>query len=140
MYVLDTNVLSEIRKADADPNVVAWVRNQSDELLFTTAMNIYEIKKGILSIPSQDARQIRVFEVWLDRILERFSGRILPMGPESALAAAEAGKRTNIEMKDCVIGAIADHHRMSVVTRNVKHLSKIADRVIDPWTASADRG
>lgn len=133
MFVLDTNVLSEIRKTNAAPSVVAWIRGHHDDVLHTTAMNIYEIKKGIVSIPAQDTRQVAMLDRWLAKILTRFQNRVLPMGVASAIEAAETGKHTNIEMRDCVIGAIANQHDMTVVTRNTKHLSKVAHRVVDPW-------
>lgn len=138
MFVLDTNVLSEIRKTHADRTVVSWVRGHHDDLMYTTAMNIYEIKKGILSVPASDSRQISMLDTWLTKILTRFQRRVLPMEAEAAVEAAEIGRQTNIEMKDCVIGAIANQHDMTVVTRNTKHLSKIAHRVVNPWEASDD--
>ena len=78
-------------------------------------------------------RQTSIMNRWLDGILLSFQSRTLPLDTDSALRAAEAHKRTNIEMKDCMIGAIADSHRMTVVTRNERHLRRVAQRVINPW-------
>ncbi|MFC7618986.1 type II toxin-antitoxin system VapC family toxin [Microlunatus sp. GCM10028923] len=133
MFVLDTNVLSEIRKNPANQTVVDWIRNHDEESLYITSINIFEIKRGGLDVPEQDTRQTSIMNRWLDGILRSFQSRTLPLDTESALRAAEANKRTNIDMKDCMIGAIADHHKMTVVTRNEKHLARVARRVINPW-------
>jgi predicted nucleic acid-binding protein len=133
MFVLDTNVLSEIRKNPANQSVVAWIRDHDEESLYTTAISIFEIKRGVLDVPPQDARQTLIMNRWLDGILLSFADRTLPLDTGSALKAAEANKQTNIEMKDCMIGAIADSHQMTVVTRNDKHLSRVTRRVINPW-------
>lgn len=133
MFVLDTNVLSEIRKNPANQSVVDWVRDHDEESLYITSINVFEIKRGVLDVPEQDVRQTSIMNRWLDGILLSFQSRRLPLDTDSALRAAEANKRTDIEMKDCMIGAIADSHRMTVVTRNEKHLSRVARRVINPW-------
>jgi predicted nucleic acid-binding protein len=133
MFVLDTNVLSEIRKNPANPKVVDWVRGHDEENLYITSINVFEIKRGVLDVPDQDTRQTMIMNRWLDQILLRFQNRTLPLDTDSALSAAEANKRTNIDMKDCMIGAMADRHKMTVVTRNEKHLARVARRVINPW-------
>lgn len=134
MFVLDTNVISEIRKKDdADPSVVRWLSNQDEEAVYTTALTIFEIKLGILNIPGRDRRQTEAFEHWFRQVMERFRDRVLPLDALAAVEAAGAHKRTNIDMKDCMIGAIADRHKMTVVTRNEKHLARVARRVINPW-------
>ncbi len=132
MFVLDTSVLSELRRAHPEPTVVAWIRGHPEEILYTTAMNIYEIQRGIEAVPQQDDHQRAVFQRWLDKIMERFTGRILEWDAEAALHAAKRAT-TNVDMKDCVIGAIADRHDMTVVTRNVKHLARVSRRVVNPW-------
>lgn len=133
MFVLDTDVLSEIRKNPANQSVVDWVRDHDEESLYITSINVFEIKRGVLDVPELDVRQTSIMNRWLDGILLSFQSRTLPLDTDSALRAAEANQRTNIEMKDCMIGAIADSHRMTVVTRNEKHLSRVARRVINPW-------
>ncbi|WP_152364747.1 type II toxin-antitoxin system VapC family toxin [Microlunatus speluncae] len=134
MFVLDTNIISEIRKKDAaNPAVIEWMRSQDDEILYTTSLTIYELKLGILNLPRQDPRQVAAFDQWFDEVVSEFRDKVLPLDLRSAIGAAEANKRTNIEMKDCMIGAIADHHKMTVVTRNEKHLARVTRRVINPW-------
>ncbi|GAB3759625.1 type II toxin-antitoxin system VapC family toxin [Microlunatus parietis] len=134
MFVLDTNVISEIRKKDAaNPAVTEWMRDHDEETLYTTSLTIYELKLGILNIPGQDPKQIAAFGQWFDEVVSGFCDRVLSLDTRSAIGAAEAHKVTNIEMKDCMIGAIADHHKMTVVTRNEKHLARVARRVINPW-------
>lgn len=133
MFVLDTNVLSEIRKNPANQNVVDWVRDHDEESLYITSVNIFEIKRGVLDVPEQDTRQTSIMNRWLDGVLRSFQSRTLPLDTDSALRAAEVNKRTNIDMKDCMIGAIADQHKMTVVTRNEKQLARVARRVINPW-------
>lgn len=134
MFVLDTNVISEIRKKDAaNPAVTEWMRSHDEEALYTTSLTIYELKLGILNIPGQDPKQIAAFDQWFDEVVSGFCDRVLSLDTTAAIGAAEAHKRTNIDMKDCMIGAIADSHRMTVVTRNEKHLRRVARRVINPW-------
>lgn len=138
MYVLDTNVISEIRKRTANPAVVGWVGKHDEESLYLTAITIYELKRGILDIPERDAEQARAFDGWLDEVLDTFRGRILPLTTEAALRAAKTNKLTNVELKDCLIGAIADTNTMFVVTRNDRHLARVAERVINPWSEPPD--
>ncbi len=80
---------------------------------------IEELRRTLLDVRAGDCSASRVGRYRWTRI------------PHSR--AAEAHKRTNIEMKDCMIGAIADSHRMTVVTRNERHLRRVAQRVINPW-------
>lgn len=66
-------------------------------------------------------------------MLARFDDRILPMDSPAAIGAAAAQRRTSVDLKDCLIGAIANRHDMTVVTQNTGHLARVANRVMDPW-------
>jgi len=143
MFVLDTNVLSELRKNPANPAVLQWVRDYDEDPLFTTAVTVYEIKRGILDVPARDTRQSAVLDRWLDRVLERFQDRILSLDAAAALQAAEANKRTNIDLRDCMVAAIANTNHMTVVTRNQKHLARsplgLSTRGLAPSPEGTDR-
>ncbi|MCL2781766.1 MAG: type II toxin-antitoxin system VapC family toxin [Actinomycetia bacterium] len=133
MFVLDTNVLSEIRKGRSNKLVLDWIRNRDPDSLYTTSINIFEIQLGISRVPRHDGHQTDVLTTWLEKVLVEFRRRILPFDHVAAIEAAKVHAGTNIEHRDCMIGAIANLHRMPVVTRNAKHLVRVANRVINPW-------
>ncbi|WP_156679737.1 type II toxin-antitoxin system VapC family toxin [Sphingomonas profundi] len=137
MYLLDTNVVSELRKTKngrADPNVVAWAQPIPVGSLFLSAITVLELELGILLIERRDAAQGKVLRAWLDQsVLPAFEGRILPVDVEVARRCARMHVPDPRSDRDALIAATALVHGMTVVTRNVPDFSGLDLTLLDPW-------
>ena len=135
MLVLDTNVLSELRRPDrADPKVAAWARATQIEDLYLSAITILEIELGALSVERRDRAQGRVLRSWIDdQILPRFQGRILPVDTAVAVRCAKLHVPDRRSEHDALIAAMALVHGMDVVTRNVVDFERMGVRTLNPW-------
>ena len=93
MYLLDTNVISELRKAGsvrANVNVVNWAKDKPTSSLFISSITILEIKMGILQIERKDPKQANIYKTWLNsHVLKAFSERVLPFDTSTALKCAQ---------------------------------------------------
>lgn len=141
MYLLDTNVISEIRKAragKADPNVTAWAAAVPLSDLFVSVITIQEIEIGVLLAERRDPRQGRLLRAWLDvHLLAAFADRILPVDVPVARRSAHLHVPTTRPVRDALIAATAMVHAMTVVTRNVADFSPTGVAVVNPWEESA---
>ncbi|HEY1245717.1 MAG TPA: type II toxin-antitoxin system VapC family toxin [Hyphomicrobiaceae bacterium] len=139
MFILDTNVVSELRKVrsgKADPRVAEWTKGVNASDLFLSAISIYELEKGILLAEHKDPPQGAVFRAWLnDQVLPAFEGRILPVDTEVAQRGAQLNVPNPRPLHDGLIAATALVHGMTVVTRNVADFAPTGARVLDPWNA-----
>ncbi len=137
MYLLDTNVVSELRKAKsgkADANVVAWAQPIPVGSLFLSAITVLELELGVLLIERRDAAQGKVLRAWLDQsVLPAFEGRILPVDVEVARRCARMHVPDPRSERDALIAATALVHGMTVVTRNVPDFSGLDLPQLDPW-------
>ena len=136
-YLLDTNVVSELRKARthrANANVVAWARGVQTTSMFLSAISVLEIETGVLLAERRNPVQGAALRSWLDlSVLPTFARRILPVDTEVALHCARLhvpDKRAN---RDALIAATALVHGMTVVTRNVSDFAPTGVAIIDPW-------
>ena len=141
MFVLDTNVVSELRKAGqraggmmANENVVAWIEARAPDTMFISAITILELEQGVLLIARRDAPQGARLRAWLDRlVLPSFRGRVLPVDTAVAQRYARLHVPNPRPERDALIAATAIEHGMTVVTRNVRDFVATGARVIDPW-------
>lgn len=136
-YLLDTNVISELRKigdGKADANVVAWIGTENKESFFISAITILELERGVLSVQRRDAAQGARLRAWLDNhIRPVFSGRILPIDDEIATRCAHLHIPDRRNEADALMAATALVHGLTVVTRNVRDFEGTGVIVIDPW-------
>src|SRR5262249_26064578 len=136
-YLLDTNVISELRKigdGKADAKVVAWIGAEDTANFFISAITILELERGVLSVQHRDAAQGARFRAWLDNhIRPEFSGRILPVDDEIATRCAHLHIPDRRNEADALIAATALVHGLSVVTRNVRDFEGTGAVMIDPW-------
>ncbi|EHV4314974.1 type II toxin-antitoxin system VapC family toxin [Salmonella enterica] len=138
MYVLDTNVVSELRKARTgkiDANVAAWAESIDASALFVSSITIMELELGILSVERRDAIQGSRLRSWLEQhVLPEFSGRTLPVDTAVALRCARLHVPDKRSGRDAIIAATALVHGMTVVTRNVADFEPTGVAIINPWT------
>ncbi|EJK7328939.1 type II toxin-antitoxin system VapC family toxin [Escherichia coli] len=137
MFVLDTNVVSELRKARTgkiDPNVAAWAESMDAADLFVSSITIMELELGILSVERRDAVQGSVLRSWLEQhVLPEFSGRTLSVDTAVALRCARLHVPDKRGERDALIAATALIHGMTVVTRNVADFESTGVPIINPW-------
>ena len=139
MYVLDTNVLSEFRKATsgrADVRVTRWASSVLPTSLYLSVMTIMELEKGTLLLQRRDPAQSAILQGWMDNyVLPAFKGRIFVVTIPVAQACARLHVPDPRPDRDALIGATALVHRMTVVTRNVADFTPMGVPVLNPWDA-----
>jgi predicted nucleic acid-binding protein len=134
-YLVDTNVLSELRRRDPNPGVLRWFADRPAQTLFLSVLTLGEIRKGIESLADGE-RRLRLLD-WLEVELPAFfSGRILPLDLPVAdrwgRLMADAGRP--LPAIDSLLAATALHHGLRLVTRNAKDFDSSGLDVINPWT------
>jgi toxin FitB len=138
-YLLDTNVVSELRKVGdgkADVNVTQWIRARVSSDMFLSAITILEIERGILSLHRRDPSQGSRLRDWMDsRVRPEFIDRILPVDDAVATRCAHLHIPDRRNEADALIAATALIHGLSVVTRNVQDFEGTGVILIDPWRA-----
>jgi predicted nucleic acid-binding protein len=136
-YLLDTNVVSELRKigdGKADANVVAWVGREDAASFYLSAITILELERGILGVQRRDARQGARLRTWLDNhVRPEFAGRILSIDDVVATRCAHLHIPDRRNEVDALIAATALIHGLTVVTRNVKDFEGCGAIIVDPW-------
>jgi toxin FitB len=139
MFVLDSNVVSELRKVragKADPNVAAWSESVDATELFVSAITIMELELGVLSIERKDNTQGGLLRSWLEQhVLPEFSGRTLPVDTAVAQRCARLHVPDKRGERDALIAATALVHGMTVVTRNVADFEPTGVTILNPWEA-----
>lgn len=136
MYLLNTNVISEVRKHAGvrNPRVFDWVEAQPVPLLMTSVMCLMEIERGVLLRESTDQHAGASLRRWLNTaVITAFGTRILPVDMDVATAAAGVLARRPRPFVDALIAATARVRRLSVVTRNVTDFADAGVPVINPW-------
>jgi len=137
MYVLDTNVVSELRKiriGKADPNVAAWAETVDAADLFVSAITILELELGVLALERKDAAQGAMLRAWLEQsVLPEFAARTLPIDTAVAQRCARLHVPDRRGERDALIAATTLVHGMTVVTRNVADFQPTGVAVINPW-------
>lgn len=134
MYLLDTNVISELRKPQADKNVVAWARTVISPRMFISAITLKELETGVLRMERRDPAQGKVLRTWLKRhVMPAFDARILPVDAAVALRCARIHVPDQANESDALIAATALVHGLTVVTRNTGDFESSGVALINPW-------
>jgi predicted nucleic acid-binding protein len=140
-YLLDTNVISELRKigdGKVDPEVVAWIKTANASDFYLSAMTILELERGVLAVQRRDARQGSRLRTWLDdHVRPQFAGRILPIDDAIATRCAHLHISDRRNEADALIAATALVHNLTVVTRNVRDFDGTGVVIVDPWQGQA---
>ncbi len=139
MFLLDTNVVSELRKArsgKADAGVLAWAGSVNAAALFVSAITLLELETGVLLMERRDPAQGALLRGWMDgQVLPGFEGRVLPVDASVALRCASLHVPNPGAERDMLIAATALVHGLTVVTRNVADFKASKVDVLNPWAA-----
>lgn len=135
MFLLDTNVVSELRRPRrTDPNVAAWAESVSQADMFLSSVTILELEMGALSLARRDGDRGRVIQRWIeDRVLPAFADRILAVDTDVARRCAHLHVPNPRSYRDSLIAATALVHRLTVATRNRADFEPMAVRLLNPW-------
>jgi toxin FitB len=141
MIVLDTNVISEIMLPRPEPQVLLWLDRQPGSSIWTTSVNIFEIRSGLQSMPAGKRRAalMQMFDRWQIEVVQ---GRIVNFDETAARRAADVNALQKemgrpADPRDTMIAGIVLASHAKLATRNVKHFEDIASSVVNPWENSA---
>lgn len=141
MYLLDSNIVSELRKVPAgraNAGVVAWAQAVAPELLFISVITLLELEKGVQLKARQDPDAGRILRRWMtEKVLPAFQGRVLAVDAAVALESAGYHVPNPRPLADSLIAATAKVHGLCVVTRNVQDFAPFevhGVRRLNPWT------
>lgn len=140
MYLLDTNVISELRhgKRDQSEAVRTWARERPITQLYLSAISVLELEIGVRRLQRKDAAQGAMLRAWLHGVLREFEGRVLPFSVSTAPGCAELHVPDPRPFRDSMIAATALEHGFAVVTRNVADFEGSGVALIDPWQQPAE--
>ena len=133
MYLLDTNVISELRRPRPHTGLVAWLSNLSPEHVFISAVTLGELQAGVENARQQDAGRAEIIESWIDNVAASYN--ILPMdaGAFRCWARLMHGKPADL-IADAMIGATAVVHNLTVVTRNLRDFERLGVPAFNPFS------
>jgi predicted nucleic acid-binding protein len=143
MFVLDTNVVSELRKirsGKADSHVAKWADEVDAVSLHVSAISVLELEVGILQIERRDPTHGAMLRIWLEtRVLPEFDGRILSVDTAVARRSARLHVPDPRAERDALIAATALVHGMTVVTRNIADFAATGVPLLNPWEGPVER-
>ncbi len=132
MYLLDTNVVSELRRPRPHGAVLAWIKTIPDEQLHVSAVTLGELQAGVEITREQDADKAAEIEAWIDRIAGLYN--VLPVDGWCFRAWARLMHRQPDDLlMDALIAATAAVRNLTVVTRNVRHFQRLGSPTLNPW-------
>ncbi|MEP7457416.1 type II toxin-antitoxin system VapC family toxin [Phyllobacterium sp. SB3] len=138
MFLLDTNVISELRKAGggkANPNVVSWLSGQDGATFYISTVTLMELYLGVLLMERRDPAQGARLRAWMDgHVLPEFSERTVPVDMAVTLRCARLHVPDPRPERDAFIAASALVHGLTIVTRNVADFTPMGATIINPWT------
>lgn len=137
MYLLDTNVVSELRKPRADRHVKRWASGVVASSLFLSVISLLELETGVLQVERRDAKQGAVLRRWLDsHVLPAFADRMLAVDTTVALRCAQLHVPDKMANGDALMAATALVHGLTVVTRNTADFEPAGVGLINPWLST----
>ena len=133
MFLIDTDVLSALRRRDRHPELVRWLQAQRTADLYLSAVTVGEIERGIAQQQRRDPSFARELSLWLDRVLAWYGDRILGVDVPTARRWGHLSGDLGHERPDLIIAATALEHGLTVVTRNVRHFEPTGVPVFNPF-------
>jgi hypothetical protein len=132
-YLLDTNVVAELRKPRPRAAVVEWFEVTSGTELYVSVLVVGEIQQGIVRLRRRDPRQAAAHEAWLGRLRHEFANRILPVSEEVALEWGRLNAADPLPVVDSLMAATARVHGLTLVTRNVRDFDRVGVAYLNPF-------
>jgi predicted nucleic acid-binding protein len=133
-YLIDTNIISEIRKgARCDPNVASWYSSINDADIYLSVLVLGEIRKGVERARSNDPSQARALEKWLETVVKSFAERVVPVDQFVADEWGRMSSKRPVSTVDALLAATAKVHRMTLATRNVSDVADLGADVLNPF-------
>ncbi len=134
MYLIETNIIAEVRKGRlCDPQVAEWYRQVRDEELFLSVLVIGEIRQGIERLKPRNARRARTLEQWLEELMQSFGERVLPVDERVAQNWGRLNAQDTFPVIDSLLAATAEAHGLILVTRNLKDIERSGVRCMNPF-------
>lgn len=131
MYLVDTDVLSALRRRNRNPAIVSWVESQRMADLYISVITVGEIERGIEQQQRHNPDFAQDLSLWLDRMLDWYDDRILPVDTATARRWGRLVAAIGNESSDLLIAATALEHGLTVATRNVRHFEPAGVAVVD---------
>lgn len=136
-YLIDTNIISEIRKAEScNPCVAAWYESIADESVYLSVLVLGEIRKGIERARSKNPNQAGALEKWLATVCRSFAERILPIDQAVADEWGRMSAKRPVSTIDALLAATAKVHGMTLATRNVDDVADLGAEVVNPFAGT----
>ena len=135
-YLLDTNVVSEIRRKAPHPSVIRWFSSIPESELFLSVLVIGEIRRGIERLARRDSAQAEVFERWLNQLITVYEDRIVPITADVADAWGRLNVPDPVPVVDGLLAATALVRGWTLVTRNTADVASTGVRLFDPFKAA----
>lgn len=133
-FLIDTNVVSELRRSKPHSHVVAWFSDTDPAQVYLSAITVFEIEHGVVEVSRRNPKSADILSRWLrQHVLPTFDGRILPLDAAGAMRSATLHAGRSRLDRDRLIAAIAFAHGKVIVTRNVKDFAGLGVRVVDPF-------
>lgn len=133
-YLLDTNIISEIRKGPrCHPNVAAWYSNLEEESLYLSVLVLGEIRKGIEGLRGRDAGKANVLDLWLEQLQTSFQSQILPVDTAISQEWGRLSSLHTVPVIDGLLAATATAHRLVLVTRNTRDFADLGIHLLNPF-------
>ncbi len=135
MFLLDTNVISEIRKGrHSNPEVSNWYAGVDEPQLFISSLTIGEVRRGIELVRRRgDSPQANALEAWLETVMQQYAGRVLTVDAAVADTWGQLSAIRPVPVIDGLLAATAIVHDMTLVTRNVSDVAGLGVRLLDPF-------
>ena len=138
MFLLDTNIVSELRRPRPDKNVLAWLAAVPQESICISAVTLGELQAGVELLRQRDANKAGAIEAWMDAVAD--SHDVLPMDGEAFRVYARLMHRRPRELfEDAMIAATAIVHKLTVASRNLRDFERLGVPVVDPFRDAAGR-
>lgn len=132
-FLLDTNVVSELRKRTPDSNVMAWFEQADQSDLYLSVLTLGELTKGIAKLGQTEPEAAASLDHWLKGIEQLFLERVIPIDTPTARVWGEFNAGAPLPVIDSLLAATAKVHGFTLVTRNVKDVAATGISVVNPW-------
>lgn len=133
-FILDTNVVSRIRRIErTPPQFREWASGIDYDQAYLSAITLLEVEDGIVGAERHDKAFAEILTTWREQIQHRFAGRILPVDAQVAIRTARLLSIRTVEISDALIAATASEYDFTLVTHNVRHFTGFGLRIFDPF-------